>query len=246
MTQRTRIAPTPSGFLHLGNLVHFQLVQWWAEAHGAEIHLRIDDVDAVRVRADYVSDIFRCLDFLGITPESGPSTFAEYQPRDPRFREDVRADLARAQERGLQTYVCTCSRRTSRTGERCACRGAMHSWHGGESSVRWEDVVLWRRDDLPSTLLTSLILDRNEGITHVLRGADLAPTTQLQRRIASYFDAEAFTSAQFAHHGLVLAPDGTKLSKSAGAQARPLDLPAVREQIHREAGRLWSQLETTL
>jgi glutamyl/glutaminyl-tRNA synthetase len=232
--------------LHLGNLVHFQLVSMWASAKSLDIHLRIDDVDPERVQDEYVEDIFRCLDFLGISPQSGPKTLAQYQPRDAWFRKYLRAELQQARERGLQTYVCTCSRRQIRTGQSCTCKTANIAWKPGENSVRFADVVLWRRDDLPSTQLASIILDRDDGITHIMRGADLAPTTNLQRTIAPYFAAQEFAAADFVHHGLVRAPDGRKLSKSAGSQATPLPLtPSVRDQIQYQSLRLWRELGIT-
>jgi glutamyl/glutaminyl-tRNA synthetase len=243
---RTRIAPTPSGYLHLGNLVHFRLVSMWARVKNLDIQLRIDDVDSDRVRDDYVLDIFRCLDFLEISPQGGPTTLADCQPKDAGFRQYLREELRQAHERGLETYVCACSRQQLRAGESCSCKTANIAWKPGENSVRFADVVLWRRDDLPSTQLASLILDRDDGITHIMRGADLAPTTSLQRTIAPYFAARDFMAADFVHHGLVRAPDGRKLSKSAGSQATPLPLtPNLRDHIQSESLRLWWELGIT-
>ncbi|NJL14359.1 MAG: hypothetical protein HC913_16005 [Microscillaceae bacterium] len=69
---RTRFAPTPSGFLHEGNAFSFVLT-WLAARHfGGKIHLRIDDLDQTRCRPEYVEDIFRSLDWLGLDWDSGP------------------------------------------------------------------------------------------------------------------------------------------------------------------------------
>ncbi len=62
----TRIAPTPSGFLHLGNAYSFLVTKALAEKHGTKILLRIDDLDRERFRTEYVEDVFETLDFLEI------------------------------------------------------------------------------------------------------------------------------------------------------------------------------------
>ncbi len=61
---KTRIAPTPSGYLHLGNVLSFALTAFLAEQCGARILLRIDDLDHERVRPEYIQDIFDTLHFL--------------------------------------------------------------------------------------------------------------------------------------------------------------------------------------
>jgi glutamyl/glutaminyl-tRNA synthetase len=75
----TRIAPTPSGFLHLGNAYSFLLTQALAKKHGAKILLRIDDLDRERYRPEYVQDIFDTLDFLEIQIDLGPKSVAEQE-----------------------------------------------------------------------------------------------------------------------------------------------------------------------
>ena len=57
---RTRLAPTPSGYLHAGNAVNALLVAWLARSSpGAQVHLRIDDADSGRARPEYLEDVFR-------------------------------------------------------------------------------------------------------------------------------------------------------------------------------------------
>ena len=55
---KTRISPTPSGFLHLGNALNFVYTWLMARSHNAKLILRIDDLDAPRMRSEYVEDIF--------------------------------------------------------------------------------------------------------------------------------------------------------------------------------------------
>src|SRR5882762_5324158 len=76
---RTRIAPTPSGFLHLGNAFSFALTAKLARETGARLLLRIDDLDRDRVEARYVQDIFETLHFLGIPWDEGPRDILAYE-----------------------------------------------------------------------------------------------------------------------------------------------------------------------
>ena len=68
----TRLAPTPSGFLHLGNLLSFAITCHFATKTGARILLRIDDLDQERTRDAYLDDIFDALRFLQIPWHQGP------------------------------------------------------------------------------------------------------------------------------------------------------------------------------
>ncbi len=106
----TRIAPSPSGFLHLGNAVNFLLARWVADAEpGSRVDLRIDDL-GLPVRPDHLADVFWALDWLGIPISAGPvdpdDFWRGYAQRDAidRFR-------AAAASLGPEwTYACECSR----------------------------------------------------------------------------------------------------------------------------------------
>ena len=233
----TRIAPTPSGYLHEGNCVNFLRVRRLAQDVGARLALRIDDFDPVRYRREYVDDIFRTLDWLEITPDLGPSTTDEFQ-RDFRLgarQELYRSELDKAIASGLECYACDCSRRSLAEGYPCTCRArglvpsaGAHALRvalppGLEMSVgaatvrlrdQGPDVVVWRRDDLAAYHLASLVEDRELGTTHVVRGRDLLESTAVQLFLAPFVGASQFQAAVFVHHDLVTGPDGLKLSKS--------------------------------
>jgi glutamyl-tRNA synthetase len=68
---RTRLAPTPSGYLHEGNALNFLLIHHLKEKLQAKIVLRIDDLDQDRVRDHYIEDIFETLKWMGIEPDEG-------------------------------------------------------------------------------------------------------------------------------------------------------------------------------
>jgi len=108
----TRLAPTPSGYLHFGNAVNFQLVAWLAERQGGDVVLRIDDLDRSRYRSQYVDDILDMIAWMGIPVARGPRTRAEVEAAltlDGRG-DRVRAALDTARENGLEVYACVCSR----------------------------------------------------------------------------------------------------------------------------------------
>ena len=118
---KTRIAPTPSGLLHAGNGASFLLTYILTQAFDGKILLRIDDLDAERMRLEYVEDIFRTLDWLGIEWDEGPSSVADFQQN---WSQHLRLDLY---QNALQTlkniansdslgtegtlYACQCSRK---------------------------------------------------------------------------------------------------------------------------------------
>jgi glutamyl/glutaminyl-tRNA synthetase len=116
---RTRIAPTPSGFLHAGNGAAFLLAQKLAREAGGKLLLRIDDLDIERVRPEYVEDIFQTLEWLDIAWNEGPKDAEELRrlwSQQYRLVEYLKL-LDNLRETG-DLYACTCSRKeiTDRTG----------------------------------------------------------------------------------------------------------------------------------
>ncbi len=77
--KKTRIAPTPSGFLHLGNVLSFSITAALAKKHSAKILLRIDDLDRARANDQYLQDIFDTLNFLEIPWDEGPRNVNEFK-----------------------------------------------------------------------------------------------------------------------------------------------------------------------
>lgn len=254
----TRIAPTPSGFLHVGNCVNFVIVAHIAQRVGAHIALRIDDMDRERYRREYVDDIFRVLDWLEITPDIGPATTTEFEAGySMQDRHDgYRSELQAAIDRGLQVYVCSCSRKMLQSGQPCTCRDRDQLLEPGKTALRiavapgtrvavgdvsvdvaseMGDWIVWRREGLASYHLASLIEDRNLGTTDIVRGEDLLASTAAQMLLAPYVLATGFQEASFRHHRLVRGVAGEKLSKSQlGAQPLARTV-AERDRIRRLA-----------
>lgn len=112
MQVHTRIAPTPSGWLHRGNAFSFAITHQLVQNHGGSLLLRIDDLDAPRKRPEYVQDVFDTLQWMGIAWQKGPTDAADFETN---FSQHHRLHLYHTYlERLLatgQVYACTCSRK---------------------------------------------------------------------------------------------------------------------------------------
>lgn len=228
---RTRIAPTPSGYLHEGNLYNFLLTNRICRDQGMELRLRIDDLDAFRLREEYVEDVFRCLTWLGVKWVGSPQSMHEYRihVEQPGRIDHYYDRLQHMIDAGLPAFVCRCSRRDLSREARCeqGCKSKGLKLVAGKSAVRVHvppsplgdamgDFIVWRREDLPAYQLQSLIDDDEMNITHIVRGEDLLDSTRAQLYLARFLPESGFGEIQFMHHGLVTADNGLKLSKSQG------------------------------
>lgn len=107
----TRIAPTPSGFLHAGNVFSFLLTHYLSKKNNAHLILRIDDIDKSRYRKEFVEDVFETLRFFEIYYQEGPLDVTDFekkysqQLRVPQYFEAIH----KLKNLGL-LYACTCSR----------------------------------------------------------------------------------------------------------------------------------------
>ena len=108
----SRLAPTPSGYLHLGNAFSFILTWLLVRRLGGKLYLRIDDLDAPRLNQDCLEDIFIQLEWLGLdydTGPQGPSDHLRHFSQSLRLEEYMSA-LEEIRESGL-LYACSCSRK---------------------------------------------------------------------------------------------------------------------------------------
>jgi len=237
----TRIAPTPSGFLHAGNRHNFQATADLARGLDIPLALRIDDADAARYRSIYADDIFKVLHDLGIEWSIGPRDTTDFEAHwSQRKKTDYyRGELALLRNSKVDTYVCRCSRSVIRGvpsgGCPGQCRIAEHELVAHESALRVHvpigttisingkevrldielgDFVIWRRDDLPAYQLVSVLEDRDLGVTHIVRGEDLLASTAAQIFMAPTLGADNVVTANYVHHSLLTDASGVKLSKS--------------------------------
>jgi len=243
----SRMAPTPSGYLHLGNAVNF-LVTWaLVRARGGTLHLRIDDMDGIRFRDEVLNDIFESLEWLGLDWDGGPTGPDEFHRRfSLQKRRDVyRSELDRLTQETGKLFACECSRSAIKKVASSGlypgtCRQCGHALVPHKTAMRVEvdegtvirvnghdlnlsktfgDFLLWRKDDQPAYQFASLLEDEAGQINFIVRGEDLLPSTAAQLYLADLFHADHFRRCAFLHHSLIQGEDGEKLSKSRGAYA---------------------------
>lgn len=256
MNPRTRFAPTPSGFLHLGNAVHLATLNSLARSLDWEVLLRVDDLDSARVRSEYINDIFDMLQWLDVKVTDGPVDAGQLrnswsQQHRVALYESARDALMNSD---APVYVCGCSRQLWQRHVGDGCPGGCLDLElkTGVNSLRMRqtdgaDVVVWRREGLPAFHLASVVDDDMWGITRVVRGNDLQESTGLQRQIAHWLPGNTFTHAAVVHHDLIVDDRGQKLSKSAGAGPTPLPrTEAMREEIYRLSQGLLAKIQMDL
>lgn len=229
-----RFAPSPTGLLHAGSLVA-ALASWLdARAHGGRWLVRIEDVDGPRCVAGAAEGILAQLAALGLTPDALPW----WQSARGEAYAQALAALTGA---GL-AYPCGCSRKAVGDGPYAGtCRSGLHGkparawrlrvpdgvlhWHDARLGAQTQDVarevgdfVIRRADGLWAYQLAVVVDDAAQGITHVVRGEDLADNTPRQILLQQ---ALGLPTPAYRHTPLVLAANGLKLSKQNGAT--PLD-----------------------
>lgn len=244
MTSYTgRFAPSPTGPLHMGSLLAAMASWCDARAHGGQWLLRIEDVDEVRTRPGAVDHIFSTLENCCLTWD-GP-VMVQSQ-RKERYQ-DV---LNQLQKKG-QVFWCSCTRselaRTSvisvypgtcrchllpepdcaaRIRVTCPTAIPFNDRIFGEQAENPEqavgDFVIRRRDGYFAYQLAVVTDDADQGVTHVVRGADLLDNTARQIYLQQSL---GFSTPGYAHLPLIINPNGEKLSKQTGALAIDINQP---------------------
>ncbi len=111
---RGRLAPSPTGHLHLGNAWAFLLAWLAARSAGGGIVLRMEDIDPDRSRREYAQDIIRDLKWLGLDWDEGPDLGGPRGPYEQSARLDAYAGAIATLERAGRVYPCFCTRRELR------------------------------------------------------------------------------------------------------------------------------------
>lgn len=248
-----RFAPSPTGRLHFGSLLAAVASYCDARAHDGAWLLRIEDIDPPREEPGAADDIQEILSLYGM--HSDGEVIFQHQ-RSDAYEEAIR----RLSEQG-DIFWCQCSRkdlaahpiypgscRNHRSAEVDAAirlrvpseeivfEDRIFGEQHADVSMQTGDFVIKRRDHLYAYQLAVVVDDAWQGVTHIIRGADLIDNTArqilLQRRLG-------YTTPVYAHIPMAINASGEKLSK----QNRALPLP--RRQCHRVLSQALSALGHT-
>ncbi len=244
MTYRGRIAPSPTGLLHLGHARTFLIAAERASA--GTLILRNDDLDRDRSRPEFVTAMLEDLAWLGIQWQEGPYAQSDrtaiYQEAFNRLRDSghiypcicSRRDLQsaahapHAEDEDEPIYPGTCRNRTPIPGEPAAWRfrvpdGEPIGFHdallGPQTFIAgagFGDFVIQRRDGIPSYQLATVADDAAMRITEVVRGRDLLRSTARQILLIRALN---HTQPTYAHCNLVLNEQGERLAKRDAARS---------------------------
>jgi glutamyl/glutaminyl-tRNA synthetase len=217
---RTRFAPSPTGYLHLGHVANAIHVWGIARAHGGEVLLRLEDHDRGRCRPEYEASILEDLEWLGLTPDIGSA--AEFRGGLSRYRQsdnDQRYDAALTRLAAThKVYACDCSRKEigaalDATNEEIRYPGRCRKRNQDQDPARQcGDVLVKDRLGNWTYQFGVVVDDLEQGIDLVVRGEDLLPSTGRQIRLARMLGRAE--PAAFAHHPLIRNSSGQKLSKA--------------------------------
>jgi glutamyl-tRNA synthetase len=208
MPVRVRIAPSPTGLLHIGT-ARTALFNWlFARHEGGEFRLRIENTDTSREVAAAVDQIQDSLRWLGLDWD-GPHTFQLDRMEDcRRLAGQLVAEGKAYEDEGAIRFRMPDEGTTAWND---VVRGRIEY-----PNEKLEDVVLVRSDGRPTYNFASPMEDVWDGITHVIRGDDHIPNTPKQLNIIRAVGAEV---PVYAHVPMIFGTDGKKLSKRHGAQA---------------------------
>ncbi len=235
----SRLAPTPSGYLHVGNGVNFVLTFLLVKKYNGILHLRIDDIDTQRLKIEYIDNIFASLEWLGIRWDEGAKNPSDYY-QNYHFSKREKTYKKEFEKISPFTYPCECSRKQIKLLSKNGlypqtCLRKSFSYDPQKHSLRLHvrentsinvenklifldqkvgDLILWRKGDLPSYNFASLVDDKNLKTSLIVRGKDLLLSSALQLYMAKLLGWEDFLHARFIHHDLCLDANGSKLSKS--------------------------------
>jgi len=208
-----RFAPTPTGPLHFGSLVTAVASYLDARSQGGEWLVRIEDIDTPRVVPGSDADILRTLERFGFE-WNGPVLYQS-------TRIDAYREALGALKRNGFVYACSCSRTTTTP---CKCTS------GSRWRVRYgeDDFTVLRSDGIFAYQLAVVVDDAYQGITDVVRGADLLDSTPRQIHLQKLL---GLPSPRYRHVPVVTNENGEKLSKQTLAPA--LDVDAAPELLTR-------------
>lgn len=205
---RVRFAPSPTGMLHLGGARTALFDYLFARHHGGALVLRIEDTDRSRSTEEFEKAQVEDLAWLGIAFDEGP------------YRQSERGDVYAGYYSRLKGLDLTYEAEDE-TGRKALYfrpperSGSFRDALRGEVAFSGvEDFVIQKSDGTPSYNFAAVADDLEMGITHVIRGEEHLSNTGHQ---ALLYRALGASEPEFVHLGVILGPDGKKLSKRHGA-----------------------------
>ena len=205
---RVRFAPSPTGLLHLGAARTALFNYLFARHYVGDLILRIEDTDTERSRPEFELAQLEDLEWLGLTFDEGPYRQSE--------RGELYEDTARRLAEAGLTYESTdeSGRRALYFRPPVRSGSFVDELRGGVTFGGMEDFVIRKSDGTPSYNFAVVVDDLELGVTHVIRGEEHLSNTARQTLL---YGALGATEPRFIHLGVILGPDGKKLSKRHGA-----------------------------
>jgi glutamyl-tRNA synthetase len=205
---RVRFAPSPTGLLHIGGARTALFNYLFARHHEGDLVLRVEDTDTERSTPEFERAQLEDLAWLGLSFDDGPYRQSErgdvYERAVQRL---VDADLAYwdVDEAGRRALYF---RPPERSGS------FVDGLRGEVTFGDMKDFVILKSDGTPSYNFAVVVDDADMGITHVIRGEEHLSNTARQSLL---YEALGADEPHFIHLGVILGPDGKKLSKRHGA-----------------------------
>ena len=242
MQSRTRLAPSPTGSLHLGNAFAF-LINWaYARKQDMEILLRIEDIDGPRKKPDASKECIEVLQWLGLDWDGEihhqSSGFVRMNNELQKLIQTSSAyhcTLTRKEiEQSLSAPHATesrqkpCYRPSDIPKHNCDIPTGNHNWrfvsqqdkvtindrlHGEVQFENDTDFVIWTKENIPSYQFAVVCDDHFQQITDVVRGNDLLQSASWQEQI---YESLGWEKPNWIHLPLITGSDGKRLAKRHG------------------------------
>lgn len=255
---RVRIAPSPSGFLHVGTARTALFNYLFAKKHNGKFILRIEDTDLERSNEIYTQNIYDSLKAMGLNWDEGPDVGGPYAP----YRQSECFELYKEYAERLlvsgNAYYCYCTQgELDSEKERSVAEKRAHIYSGSCKNISQDEIEKFKAEgriptirfsvplkivkfpdivrkevEFDTKLLGDFVIMKSNGtptynfavvvddskmkISHIIRGEDHISNTPRQLLI---YEALGVQVPIFAHVGMILAPDRSKLSKRHGATA---------------------------
>lgn len=208
---KLRFAPSPSGFLHIGNLRAALVNYLYAKKSGGEFHLRIEDTNPFTTRPDFIRAIFQTLQAIGIEWDGD----VWYQSRRTALYRE-KAEKLLAEGKAFTDGTGAIFFKLPEDGLLSVNDRVKGRVFYSASTFKEKELVLIGADEQPKFLLANAVDDIEMGITHVIRGEEHLRNAALQNEIYRALGSEP---PEWFHLGLIHGDDGHKLSKRHGSQS---------------------------